>query len=949
MQGKGIIITFAIVFGFVCLFELIPSAYVWKIENKAKTAANGNDVAYKKAIDKASNDTLNLILTKLNYKDAKKHSMNLGLDLKGGMNIMLQVSVKDLLMNLADKSENQIFRQALKEADIAQKTSSKAYLDLFFESFDKLKQSKNVSYSDFDIFGNQKLSEKIKNGKTTDNEAKKIISDNIEASLNTAFEVFRTRIDRLGTTQPNIQKVGNTGRIIIELPGETEIERIRKLLQTSAKLEFWRTAVKDYGYVFLNMPADNMHKGKPIDSLLNLYNREQYDVNGAFAGVRLSDTAAVNSFFKLPKTKQFLSNYKNIKFLWAAKPTRKSPNYLGLFAIEGNRKDEQLLSKGNVIDAYLQYDELNRLGISMTMDAEGAGKWNEITSKNIDKQIAIVLDGLVYSAPVVRTPIPDGRSSISGIYSIDEGNDLVNALKSGKLPATAKIVQADIVGPSLGAESIKAGLLSTIIAFFIILFYMIFYYGRAGWYANLALFVNLFFIVGILASQQYVLTLPGIAGIILTMGMAVDANIITFERIKDELRRGLNMKDAVHEGFKHSLPAILDGNITALITGIILWIFGTGPILGFAIVHVIGIICTLFTAVLISRILVDKRVESGKSITFWSPITKHWFENIHWKWVSRRKYAYIISILFMIISIISLTTKGLNLGVDYRGGRTYTVKLNKAFGAEELSSKLTNDFQVDGKKEKVEVKTIGNENKAKITTLYKIDDDNPNVDTEIENKLFLSLKDYLPANSTIDGFMKNNANYGIESSSKVNPTVSADIKEKGIWAVFLALIGIFLYILLRFIKWQFSTGAVIALFHDSIITLGCFSLLYGLIPFSLEVDQGFIAAILTVIGYSINDTVIVFDRIRENLKLQPKDSLEKVIDDSINQTLGRTINTVATVLFVIIIILIFGGDSLRSFMFALFLGISFGTFSSVFVASAIAYDLLKKNLKNREA
>ncbi len=941
MQGKGIIVTFTVLLALICLYELLPTVYVQVEENKACKLSDGTEASYQKEIDNLKNDTLNILgLKKLSYTEAKSRQMNLGLDLKGGMNVMLQVSEKDLLQNLSNKSKNEVFLKALKAADEAELNSSKAYVDNFFEAFKRIKKETNstTSLSSFDVFGNNDL---VKPN-SSDEEVEKIIKDKVDASVEQAVEVFRTRIDKLGVAQPNINKVNNTGRILIELPGVTEKERVKKMLQTSAKLEFWKVSKAGVLEYF----SEINNKQNNIVNLININKVSSGNLyaGGALAAAKISDTAKVNTILKSAEAKGKLTgNLKYAKFVWSVKPEKESPDYLGLFVLEGNARDEHLLENhGGVNEASIEYDQMQKMYIQMKMDLEGAKKWGEVTSKNIGQNIAIVLDNAVYSAPVVQSAITEGNSQISGHFTKDEAKDLVNVLKTGKLPAKARIIQSDEVGPSLGAESIQSGLISSIVAYLVILVWMIFYYKRAGWYADIALFLNMFFIIGVSAAFGTVITLPGIAGLILTMGMAVDANIITFERVKDELRRGYSLKEAVNLGSKHALAAILDGNITTLITAVILFFFGSGPIKGFATTLIIGIIFTLFTALLITRVLMDKRLEEGKSISFWTNITEHWFQNVNFNWMDKRKYAYTFSIILMVASIISLSTKGLNLGVDYQGGRTYNIKLEKPFESANLSQKLTSLF-VDEKGNPVhaEVKTIGTDNRVKITTKYKVNDVNPKVDDEIQEKLYQGLKEYLPAGFTYNDFLKGEK-YGKESSSRVDKTVSDDIQERGYWAVFGALLGIFIYILIRFIRWQFSLGAVVALFHDSLITLGIFSVGYGIIPISLEIDQGFVAAILTVIGYSINDTVIVFDRIRENMKLHPTLPFKQIIDDSINQTLGRTLNTVATVMFVIIVILIFGGDSLRSFMFALFVGIGFGTFSSIYVASALAYDLYQK-------
>ncbi len=948
MQGKGFVKTFAIILGLVCFYYLSHTFYTSSVERKAERLSETSGKSFDDELDSLANDTLNLYLTKYNYRDSKQKEINLGLDLKGGINVTLQISVKDLLNELSDKSDNEVFRRALSLTDEEIKNSDESYLDLFYNNFDELKKENGgkPNLADYDLFGNRRNVEAEKiNSNMSDDEVKKVLREDIEASINTAYEVFSTRIDRFGVAQPNIQRIPGTGRILIELPGAKNISRIKKLLQTSAKLEFWRVYQSQIPQSYVaGIAADSsVANGKNLSQLLNINQvRAETMTSSGFGTARISDTAAVNTILKSVQAKEKRAGaMKNAKFLWASKPDFSSPDYLDFFCIDDvNRNGEPLLEDA-VSEARADFDQFGKVVVNMQMDSENANKWKDITTKYQGQQIAIVLDNLVYTAPYVRKVISDGRSEISGNFSQSEAKDLADALQSGKLPATAKIVQDEVVGPSLGAESIRAGMLSFTIAFFCILLWMMFYYGRAGMYADIALIVNVFYIIGIFAAWKFVLTLPGIAGLVLTLGIAVDANIITFERVKEELKKGKSTAEAYHEGWKHALSAIIDGNVTTLLTAIILFTVGSGPVKGFATTLGIGIVCTLFTALLLSRVFIENRLEKGKSVSFWTKITKDWFSNVQFDWMGKRKIAYILSGIVTLICIVSLATRGLNFGVDFSGGRTYTVKYEKKADISTLKQELIANFpQVGDVPTNFDVKTFGQGEQVKLTTKYRYSDEGLNVDPEIEQLLFKSFQKYLPDGYTIEQF-RSGEDFGLMSYAKVGPTIADDIQKKGVMAVFASLIVIFLYILWRFKKWQFSMGAISALFHDTVFVLGMYSLFYGVLNFSLEIDQSFIAAILTVIGYSINDTVIVFDRIRENLKEHPAMDLKELINLSINQTLGRTFNTSATTLFVILIIFLFGGENLRGFMFALLLGIGIGTYSSVYIASAIMYDLLK--------
>lgn len=955
MQGKGLITTIAIILGLICINELLPSFYANRIEKEAQALSGGNEVKYKKELEKLSKDTLNLGFTKLDYRSAKEKEMKLGLDLKGGINVLLEINQRDLVNDLTNYSTNPVLVEALNRTDAAQKFSTKTYIDNFFVQFDAVNKEKgtNVKLSNPEVFGTQKLSDQIKFN-TPDDEVKKIISKKIDASVGSAFEVIRTRIDKLGVTQPNVQRVPGTGRILVEMPGIKDIDRVKKLLQTSARLQFWevQTAGEVAPY-FQQLTSVVMTKGDSIGvnknmNLINTLDMQNGARQNGVGNVKLSDTATVNKLLNSAQAiKARPANLRFTKFMWAAKPESNTPDNLTLYAIRGTANNKAPLD-GAVKDARVNYDQIGRIEIGMQMDSDGTKVWKTLTEKNIGRPIAVTLDDNVYTAPNVNTAIPNGQSVITGNFSQDEAKDLVDVLNSGKLPATAKIVQADVVGPSLGAESINAGVISFIIAFALIMVYIIFYYGMAGVYAVIAMIINLFYVFGIMDFIDATLTLPGIAGIVLSMAMAVDTNVIIYERTKEELFAGKGIREAYNDGFKHALSAIIDGHATTLLTAVVLYIFGTGPIQGFAVTLIIGILMTFFTSVLLSRVMIFSRLGKGKEISVWTSFSKNLFRNIWIDFIGKRKWSYIFSTILMVICIASIVTKGFKFGVDFKGGRSYVVRFDKPVVASDIQEELAPLFKTnDGKNEAVDVKTFGNSNQLRITTDYKIDDVNTTVDFEIEHKLYDGLKKHLPANETFEAFKSSDVGHaGIVSSTKVGPTVADDIQVHGTLAVLAALAGIFIYILLRFRKWQFSLGAVVALFHDAVVILGVFSLFYTVAPFNMEINQDFIAAVLTVLGYSINDTVIVFDRIREYLRERKSISLAGLFDDSISSTLGRTFNTSFTTILVILAIFIFGGDNMKGFMFALLIGIGFGTYSSIFIASAIAYDCLKGRKKD---
>ena len=984
MQNKGLIKLFAILFGLVSLYQLSFTFLATKVEDESVVYAarkvTGNDARQKAAferkyLDSVANDNiLDLGFAKYSYNDVKDKEMNLGLDLKGGVNAILQVSVKEVLKSLANDSKNIVFNNALNAADERQKSSNATYLDLFFEEFEKTAGATKLS--DPSIFGTKALSEKISFDEANAT-VKETLQQEINSSIGTAFEVLRSRIDKFGVTQPNIQRIGNSGRIQIELPGAKDIERVTKLITSKAELQFWEvhTNAEVQNFFFaanakvadllkddsvLAIEKDSVKKDN-IDDLLgetadstkvqkNLFTylfpnvaQSQQQLSSLVAQARVLDTAFVNDILKKKEIIALLpTELRYTKFLWDYKSIKgdDGTELIGLYAIKGNRNNKPTIEGDVILDASQMFDQLNKPEVSMTMNSSGTKQWAKMTGDNIGNFVAVVLDDYVYTAPSVNQAITGGRTSISGgSMTIEEAEDIATVLKAGKLPAAARIIQIEVVGPSLGQEAIDASFISFGIAILLVLLWMILYYGKAGIYADVALSVNILFIFGILASFNAVLTLPGIAGIILTIGMCVDANVIIFERIKEALSSKKGLKQSVDEGFsiKGALSAIIDANITTLLTGVILYIFGTGPIKGFALTLMIGIATSLFTAVFITRILIDRAVAKSQNLTFNTSISKGWFENIDIQYIKKRKVAYMISGTLIIISLISIFSIGLKQGVDFKGGRSYVVRFDQPMSATEVASTLKGAFG-----SAPEVKTYGNDNQLKITTVYKIEEEGQEVDEQVQNALFTGLKSYL-GTTTYENFKPGfeKAGSGIMSYIKVEPTIADDIKKSALYAVLGSLLVVFFYILLRFRKISFSVGAVAAVFHDVLIVLGVFSIAYNIMPFDMEIDQSFIAAILTVVGYSLNDTVIIFDRIREFTN-ERRGKHNVLINDAINRTLGRTINTSLTTLLVMLAIFLFGGDSIKGFMFALIVGIVVGTYSSIFVATPIMYDMTKK-------
>lgn len=994
MQNKGAITLLAIALALVSLYQL---SFTWKtsrVEKAARDYAQGNPDREKAYLDSIANqEVYNFLgLAKFTYKECKELELNLGLDLRGGMNVTMEVDVADVVRSLANYTPDPAFNQAIQEAIKMRTTSPKDFVTLFGEAFEKI--APDAQLASPDLFGTVELKDKIKIG-ASNKEVLDVVRKEAEGAIDNTFNILRTRIDRFGVAQPNIRKADISGRIVIELPGIKDAQRVRKLLQGTAALEFYETFDNGDFYQYLaaaNEKAREISKAAEIlgvevvdstatapaataekqdttenslisgitaqDSLNNLMANEaefkkqnplfsvltpsidrngQLIPNGSIVGyARLKDTAAVNAILALPQVKSSLP--RNARLLWEMKAEN---GVVPLHAIKITTRDGKApLDGGAVVDARQEYEHnTGRPVVSMNMNGEGAKIWARLTKENVGHSIAIVLDGYVCSSPTVNGEIPGGNSQISGRFDVKEAQDLANILKSGKLPAPARIIADEIVGPSLGSESIQSGMWSFVIAFCLVLVYMLFFYSRgAGLAADIALFTNLFFLFGVLASIGAVLTLPGIAGIVLTMGMSVDANVLIYERIQEEVRSGKGLKLAIKEGYKQAYSAIIDGQVTTLLTGFILYYFGEGPIKGFATTLIIGIFTSLFCAIFITRIILDYSSRKNENVRFTTPFTANWLRDVHFPFLERRKVGYIVSGVITVICLVALFTKGLDKGIDFVGGRTYTVTFNQPVQVEEIAASLT---EVYGSTP--EVKTFGGDNQVRITTKYKIDDEGTEADDEVETLLYEGLQKYIPAGTSKEVFLTDYR----QMSQKVGPAVAEDVTRAAIWSVVFALIVIFLYIMIRFTKWQYGAGAVLGLAHNTIVVLGIFSIFSGLLPFSLEIDQAFIAAILTVVGYSINDTVVVFDRIREYHRLYPKRDDKSNTDAALNSTLRRTFSTSLSTLVVLIAIFIFGGTSIKGFVFALLIGIIVGTYSSLFVATPLSYDFRQKFGKNK--
>ena len=1013
MQSKGFIRLVAICFVIASLWQLsftLVTALKEKEADKyaeAAVEAYQNSAAFSKVAEEDQAyalDALRKEKTKwytdslssekvyfgMTFKDVKAKEINLGLDLKGGMNVMLQVQLEDLVKSLAGENQTPEFLNAVALAKERSVTSASDFITLFAEAWKEVGGGQRLAQ----IFGTYEMRDRIK-PESTDEEVIEVIRADAESAVANSFNVLRNRIDRFGVTQPSIQKIGNTGRILVELPGVKEPERVRNLLQGTASLEFWTTYDNSEIYPYLveannvlaqmlsseedETPAEAVEETKAEDGsivseelaaqqtdetaaieaekkanpLFAILYPSQAKGNACIGYANAVDMAKVDAYLAMPQIAELFP--AEFKPMWSVKPSEYvgNGNLYELVAIKASSRDGKAPLDGDVVtDAHVVYDNGRQGGqpsVSMSMNAEGANIWAHLTKDNIGKQIAIVLDGAVYSYPTVQGEIAGGSSSITGNFTPEEATDLTNVLKSGKLPAPATIVQEQVVGPSLGAESIHSGLVSFIIAFILVLIYMLLFYQGAGIAADIALLTNVLLLFGTLTAFGAVLTLPGIAGLVLTLGMAVDANVIIYERIKEELKAGKGLGKAIHDGYSNAYSAIIDGQVTTLLTGLVLFAFGSGPVKGFATTLIIGIVTSVLTSIFVTRLIFDDRVNKGKNITFENNITKDFLKGTHIDFLGGRKWSYTISGALILISILSICIKGFTYGVDFTGGRTYVVRFDQPVTAEEVREatlQVFNDAAAadeNVKNSSVEVKQFGGESQMKITTSYKFDNESTDVDAEIEGMLYEALKGFFKEDLSLTDFTStlDNPN-GIISSDKVGATIANDIKRAAIISVLLALFVIFGYIAFRFKSWTWGLGGVVSLAHTAIIVIGFFSLFSGILPFNLDVDQTFIAAILTIIGYAINDNVVIFDRIRENLGLHPSADFKETVNTSLNATLTRTVNTSVSTLLPMVAIAIWGGESIRGLAVALILGICIGTYASIMIGTPVMFDVTNR-------
>jgi SecD/SecF fusion protein len=1024
MQSKGAIRFLAIAFALVSLFQLSFTYCTRQVEKDARIYAD-NPGIYEQAKQLARGDEVreNIIIDSLlsvreqfyldsmahitvynlawirkyTYMECKDREINLGLDLRGGMNVTLEVSVPDIIRALSGNSKDLAFMQSMALAEEMEKTSNDDFVVLFERAWQQI--NPNGQLASIFVVG---LKDRI-NFNSSNEDVLKVIRAESNDAIDRTFNILRSRIDRFGVTQPNIQKLAVAGRVLIELPGIKDPARVRKLLQGSAQLEFWETyeyaeiinlieqadkkvlarmnvidttlksdtaamaelsdttaqdtlllaedAPKDTAAAIADQSYEEYAKEHPLLAVLqpNLYRDEQaggyFPSPGPVVGLsRIIDTAKVGRMLRDPEVRAMFP--REMRFAWTVKPIDDNKTTLQLLALRATREGAASLGGSVVVDARQDFDQFGRNEISMTMNSEGAQIWRNLTANNIKKSIAIVLDGYVYSFPTVQNEIPSGRSSISGNFTLEEAKDLANILKAGKLPAPARIVEEAIVGPTLGKEAINAGLLSMIIAFCVTLLYMILYYNRAGLVADIALVTNMFFIFGVLASLGAVLTLPGIAGIVLTIGMDVDKNVLIYERVREEIRAGKGIRLAINDGYKNAYSSIIDSNVITLLTAIVLYIFGSGPVQGFATTLIIGILSSLFCAIFITRLIFIWMMDRNIKINVWNRVTKNVLTKVNIDFIGRRKIFYVLSGILILAGVISISVRGLSYGIDFLGGRTYVVRFDQDVKTEDIRTALEAVF--DGNRP--EVKTFGPNDQVKITTAYMIDDKSAETDSIIETLMFSGLAQFYRNKIDVDQFLSHDASkvIGQLSSQKVEPAIAYSLLVKAYYAVFFSLIIIFLYILIRFKRWQWGVGAIAALFHDTLIIIGVFSLLYGIMPFGLEIDQHFIAAILTIIGYSIMDTVIIFDRVREHMAIYPKRDIISNMNSAINSTLSRTLNTSGNTLLVLLAMFIFGGEVIRGFAFALIFGIIIGTYSSIFTATPIAYDMINLFKKRKE-
>ena len=1046
MQNKGAIRTIAIIFALIFLYQLSFTLVTKRVEKKAEKfaeaeatkLANGNESQFNLLkdeketyfLDSVSNTNVyNLLFKKFTYRDAKEREINLGLDLKGGMNVTLEVSVKDIVKALSGDSQDPTFLQAMELATKRQEESKGDFVTLFGQAYEEVDPNARLASIFLYEFKDKGITVNSSNS-----DVLKVLKSESDGAIDRSYQILGTRIDRFGVAQPNIQKMENSGRILVELPGIKDPKRVRKLLQGTAQLEFWETynlsevqqffieadnkvaqtrkAKNSLGETKAEEPAvtenaegeavaeatdavvadSAAQAGDLLNELAESQTEEEvaepedenqfaalhpliYKLNmgglyGSSARVgmaQVKDTADINQM--LAEAMGIFP--RNLKLAWSVKPETydgqngEKVEMLDLVALKMSRDNKCALGGEVITDARQDYGQGNQVEVTIQMNPEGAKAWKRLTGENIGKQIAIVLDDYVYSFPVVNGEIPNGRSSISGGgMTIEEAQDLANILKAGKLPAPARILEEQVVGPSLGKEAVQKGMWSMVFAFILVLVYMVFFYKKAGTVADIALLVNVFFLFGVLACLGSVLTLPGIAGIVLTLGMAVDSNVIIFERIKEEIKAGKGIKLAIQDGYKNAYSAIIDGNVTTLITGIILIILGTGPVHSFAVTLCIGILTSLATSIFISRLIFERMLDKEKEITFSTNLTRNFLQDKHYDFIGIRKTSFIICICFMVVSLGSLAIRGLNLGIDFKGGRNYVVQFDDPSMKVETVREALADVNINKnaihsalemrEDQEVEdwstpeVKTYGTNGQVKITTKFLINNDSPAVDSVIQVILYDNLKGLYGNNLTMNQFSSEDETVGILSTQKVGATIASDVTRKSIIAIIVALALMFCYIAIRFKKWQYGVASIMALAQDTIIVLGMYSLFYNVLPFTMEVDQSFIAAVLTVIGYSINATVVIFDRIRENVNLHPKASWKENMVNAVNSTLTRSFNTSGSTLVVLLAIFIFGGDTIRGFIFALLVGVLAGTFSSVFLSSPFAYALMKGDKKDKE-
>ena len=992
MKAKGAVRWFAALFALICLYQLSFTWIASNVEGDAKRFAKGDESLERRYLDSiAEKEVFNFLwLKKFTYAQVRDQKLNLGLDLQGGMNVVMEVDVVDVIRALSNQSKDPAFNKALELATSRQASSQSDYVSLFVQAYKE--QAPNARLAG--IFATRENQGRI-DFNTSDEEVITVIRAEAESAIDRSFNILRTRIDKFGVTSPNIQRQQGSGRINIELPGVENPDRVRKLLQGTAKLEFWETfeaaevldrvaeinkfmaaesklkgksatdsstnpgdtatasadtsstknaLLRDLAKSDTSMAGDSSEAGlartrqeNPLFAILMPAVYQDKDGSskvsqGPIVGTSAArDTAAVNAILARTEVKNFLP--RNMKMLWTVKGRGEGNRFFDLVALKKRGNEDQAGLEGDVVtDARESIDPFGKVEVSMTMNAEGAKRWRRMTADNIGKSVAIVLDDYVYSFPTVQSEISGGMSSISGNFTTEEAKDLANILKAGKLPAPARIVEEAVVGPSLGKEAIQSGLWSIVMGLLLVLVFMALYYARSGLIANAVLFANIFFIFGILASLQAVLTLPGLAGIVLTIGMAVDANVLIFERIREELARSKSQRQAVSDGFSNAYSSIIDANVTTILTGIVLYVFGSGPIRGFATTLIVGILTSLFAALFLSRLIMEYFVSKDKPITFGTSATLKMFTNLNFNFLGRRRLWYGVSLTVIVAGLISMFTQGFNLGVDFKGGRSYVVTVDSDRGAGDIRSALTTVFG-----SAPEVKTFGSDRQFKITTTYKINDNSEAVDAEVEEKLWQGMSGLYQSKPSQETFK---TSY-LMSSQKVGPTIADDIKASAIWSILFALVAIFVYIVIRFRKWQYALGATVALAHDVLVVLAVFTLGWKWFPFSMEIDQAFIAAILTIVGYSINDTVVVFDRLREDLGTKKLTADMGIMNGALNTTLSRTLITAFTTIITVVVLFLFGGDVIKSFSFAILIGLIVGTYSSIFTASALVLDTVK--------